>query len=240
MGVTDILNKAKKEIERIKKDRRYKKANNDRAAQAALTLEVTKCAGELGAGKSDLQHTIKTQCQNIRKGRKEGFDTTIQEKQLLDAAVGYMLIKDAQFAVQSISTYDSVENAYYMLDHATNALAGERAPLFGGGKPKHPKRSEYAEMNSDQQIQNKLTFAKSFMEELVYSGDIERCISEARERQRKQADSQPADTASSLPSSGTSPLRLIETENVTEDPSQLENIKKLKQEAAFKAAKPDV
>lgn len=82
MSAADKLNQVKKKMEAIKKDHRYKKANKDRAIQAELTYEITKCAGDLGVCQKDFKYTIEEQSYFIRKGQAEGYDTSVQEMQL--------------------------------------------------------------------------------------------------------------------------------------------------------------
>ena len=181
MSVNDKLHAAKKKLEALKKNHRYKKANKDRAIQAELTYEITKCAGDLGVCQKDFKYTIEEQSFYIRKGKAEGYDVKVQEMQLEDAAVGYMLVKDALFALKSVYSYDSIEHAYNLLDSATNKITGERAFPFFGTSAKKPKREEYGFLNSQETYEAKKAMFHSFKDRLIMTGDIEACIEEANQ-----------------------------------------------------------
>ena len=184
MAVKDKLNAVKAKLDNIKRDRRFKKANKERALEAALSYEVVKCAGDLGACQKEFFYTIQEQALFIRRGRAEEYNTSIQETQLRDAAIGYLLVKDALFALQSISSYDSVNNAYSLLDAATQKITGEHTfPFFKGGKKK-PERTEYGFINSAEAVNNKSGIVDGFFEKLIETGDIEQCIKEAKERRK--------------------------------------------------------
>ena len=188
MSGNDKLHAAKKKLEAIKKNHRYRKANKDRAVMAEITYEIAKCAGDLGACLKDFKYTIEEQSFAVRKGRAECYPTQIQEGQLRDAAIGYMLVKDALFVLKSVSSYDSVENAYILLDAATGKITGERVfPFFSGSKK--PKREEYAFLNSQEAYQKKQEMYDSFVEKLIDTGDIEACIEEANTNMRNAVKS---------------------------------------------------
>ena len=188
MSVSDKLHNVKKKLDNIKKNHRYRKSNKDRAVQAEITYEIAKCAGDLGACLKDFKYTIEEQSEFVRKGRAESYPTQVQEGQLRDAAIGYMLVKDALFVLKSVSSYDSVENAYILLDAATGKITGEKVfPFFSGSKK--PKREEYAFLNSQEAYQKKQEMYDCFVEKLIDTGDIEACIAEANTSMKNAAKS---------------------------------------------------
>lgn len=188
MSAADKLNQVKKKMEAIKKDHRYKKANKDRAIQAELTYEITKCAGDLGVCQKDFKYTIEEQSYFIRKGQAEGYDTSVQEMQLEDATIGYMLVKDALFALRSVYSYDSVGHAYDLLDAATMKITGEKAFPFFDKSSKKPKREEYGFLNSQEAYEQKRAMYSSFKDKLILTGDIEECIEEAKQNRNQVID----------------------------------------------------
>lgn len=178
MSVEDKLHAAKKKLEAMKKNHRYKKANKDRAIEAEFTYEIAKCAGDLGVCLKDFKYAIEEQSFYIRKGKAEGYNISVQEQQLEDSAVGYMLVKDAMFALRSVYTYDSIDHAYSLLDRATNKITGERTFPFFGTSAKKPKREEYGYLNAQETYEEKKSMYYSFKETLIMTGDIEACIEE--------------------------------------------------------------
>ena len=95
---------------------------------------------------------------------------------LWDAALGYMLVQDAVYALKSISTYDSISHAYEMLDAAMRQIAGK-----GSGLPKSmiyntKERNAYGYITTKTAMQEKEEKLAGFFDELVATGDIDACI----------------------------------------------------------------
>ncbi len=228
MSVNDKINQVKDKLDKLKRDHRFKKANKERAIEAELTYDIVKCAGDLGACKKEFFYTIKDQSEFIRKGRAESYNTAIQETQLRDAAIGYMLVKDALFALQSITSYDSVTHAYDLLDAATKKITGEKVfPFFKDSKKKKPKRDEYGFINSAEAVEAKAGIVDSFFERLIETGDIDLCIKEAQE---KSASNPFTDGEVRLPNLGT---------DVSIGSEHSDTIKEMRRSALYNTAPPD-
>ena len=176
MEIMNKIDKVKGKLNDLLKKHKYKKANKERKHEAELTLDVVNCAGDLGACKKEYEWIIRDQSRMILKGRQEGYDVRVQEAQLLDASVGYLLVNEALFVLQSVATYDGIVRAYELLDTATKKITGEKTFPFSGHKRKNPERSEYGFLNSEQMVQEKKAMATEFQEQLIATGNIDKCI----------------------------------------------------------------
>ena len=173
MSVKEKLNDIKKKLAAMKKKSDYKKANKERAKQAQLTVDLANCAGDLGICKKEYEWSV-------------GNNVEFQKEQLIDAAVGYILVDEAMYVLQSVGTYDSLTRAYDLLDAATMSITGEKAikfPSFSGGKP---KRKEFDYLNSSDLIEEKKGFVSEFLDDLIESGDIQATITEARKKKNER------------------------------------------------------
>ena len=178
MSISEKLGDAKRALAELKKNHRYKKANAAMAQNIELQMALGKCRGRLEVCLRDFNRIIQTQSKNIAEGRRGGFDTIIQEQQLWDAAIGYMLVKDAIFALKTIGNHDAIANAYEMLDAAVNQMSGK------GSKLRHmPQigilrdRGIYKKLTSQEAIQEKEQLLDAFFETLKETGNIEGCLS---------------------------------------------------------------
>ena len=181
MSVVTIVEDARKSMYEFLRKYKFKKANAERAKAAELQAELAKCRGKLEICKKDFNRAIKTQSRNIVEGKRLGADTSIQEQMLWDAAIGYMLVADAIYAMKTIATFDSISHAYELLGIAMDQIH-ERERLL----PKLPKigknkeRNIYGYLTSDRALKEKEELLDGFFETLKMSGDIEECLSNAR------------------------------------------------------------
>lgn len=179
-SISDMLNDAKAYIKQMQRKHKFKKANKERDEAAALQYDLGVCRGKLESCKKQFNRTIRTQSANIAEGRATGADTIIQEQILWDAAMGYMLVNDAIFALQSVTSNDSVAHAYDLLDAAMKQIAGK-----GTGLSKLPKigstkeRNAYGYITSDTAVKQKEMLLDTFFERLKETGDIEGCLAES-------------------------------------------------------------
>lgn len=186
MNMKDKIEPIKKKFEQLKRKHRFKKENDKRKQEAQLTKDLVDCAGDLGLCRSNYERSIRQQSEQIRQGMAEGYPVTVQKNLLMDAAVGYMLVCDALFVIRSVASYDSIVQAYDLLDAATRTITGEKAPLFSGiGKgKKKPVREEYDFINADETVEakKKIVTTGGFMEMLIETGNIDKCISTFQEQ----------------------------------------------------------
>ena len=106
-----------------------------------------------------------------------------------DAALGYLMVRDAIYSLESINTYDSVAHSYEMLDEAIKVMSGKGRPsnhLFLGAQR---KRKDYEFLNSRTALKEKEQLLDTFFAKLEDTGDIEACIKEARSPDAYRADS---------------------------------------------------
>ena len=178
MSISEKLGDIQKSLAALKKKHRYKKANAAMDKNVELQVALGKCRGQLGVCLKDFNRTIQAQSKNIAEGRRGGYDTIIQEQQLWDAAIGYMLVKDSIFSLKTIGNHDAIANAYEMLDAAVKQMSGK------GSKFSHmpqinalKDRGAYKKLTSQEAIQEKEQLLDAFFETLKETGDIESCLS---------------------------------------------------------------
>lgn len=202
MAIMEAMEDAKRYLEDFKKKLRFKKANLAREEMAELTASLAKCSGKLEICKKDFDRTIRTQSRNIGNGQRMGADTMIQEQMLWDAAMGYLLVRDAMFALRTINSYDSVAHAYDMLDAATKQITGKRGSAV---KFVHIKsgntRNEYGYITSAAAVKEKEALLESFFDRLKVSGDIEECMKIVRNPADQEAERRRAVAEGNVPES---------------------------------------
>ena len=178
MTILDSLAEAKDALAEAKKKHQFKKANQERQKMAQLQSDLARCRGKLEICKNDFDRTIRAQCKNIRKGQQDGMDTLLQEQILWNAALGYLLVRDAIYAVQTVNSYDSVQHAYEMLEQATLQLTkpGKKGSVFGTDTKK--ERNEYGYITSRRSRKEKERMLELMFDKLKLTGDIEQCIEE--------------------------------------------------------------
>lgn len=180
-AITNTFENARNALAAYKRKRSFKKANNARAEAAELQASLATCRGKLEICKKDFNRTIRTEVKHIAEGTSIGADTSIQEQTLWDAAIGYMMVKDAIFSLKTISSFDSVTHAYDMLGTAIDLIT-ERQRIL----PRLPKlgrkrdRNVYGYITSDTALKEKQEILTGFFEELKRTGDIEACLASAR------------------------------------------------------------
>ena len=189
MAISDTIHDVKKSLEDIKRKYRFKKARMAREDAVELQVTLAKCRGKLEICKKDFDRVINIQSRNINEGKKVGADTIIQEQILWDAAIGYMLVRDAIYALETITSYDTVSHAYEMLDAAIKQAAGKKTTFTSGIKVNNTKeRNAYGYITSTAALQAKEEQLNCFFEELKQLGDIEARLATARQPGAVQAE----------------------------------------------------
>lgn len=178
--IKDSLEKVQTMVKDMQKKSRYKKANKATNAATELQYDLMKCRGQMEICAKDFRRAIRNQSESVQEGIREHRDTLVQEQSLWDAAMGYMLVKDAIYALKTVNSYDSVAHAYEILDAAMKQISGNRTDLskffkIGAGK----KRNEYGFVTSKAAVKEKEELLNSFFEELKKTGDIDVCYQNA-------------------------------------------------------------
>lgn len=189
MAISDTLDEVRSYLGEIKKKYRFKKARLAREAAVELQTTLAQCRGKLEICKKDLNRTINNQSKNISEGLTLGADTIIQEQILWDAAIGYMLVRDAIYALETINSYDAVSHAYEMLDTAMKQVAGKKSGFPGSMKIGSTKeRNAYGYITSSTALKDKEALLESFFEVLKREGNIEKQLATARTPANRQAE----------------------------------------------------
>ncbi len=189
MGLTNVLEDAREALSELKKNKKFKNKNKERQKASDLLSDLMKCRGRLEACKVEFNRVIKQQHRHIKKGREEGMDVLLQEQTMWDAALGYLMVRDAIYSLESINTYDSVTHSYEMLDEAIKVMSGKGRPsehLFLGAQR---KRKDYEFLNSRTALKEKEQLLDTFFAKLEETGDIEACIKDSRNPDAYRADS---------------------------------------------------
>ena len=185
MGIQDSLNAAKAKLEETMRDRRFRRANLNREEKIALQTAQAMCRGKLEVCQRDFNRIIREQSRYIQEGRAIGADTMIQEQMLEDAAIGYMLVRDAIYSLRTINNHNSLSHAYSMMDLATRHMSGKKSGL---PLKSIRDRNIYGYVTSDAAYKEKSELLNGFFDELVNCGDIESCLSSARHPNDRDTD----------------------------------------------------
>ncbi|MCD7761427.1 MAG: hypothetical protein LUH16_06600 [Clostridiales bacterium] len=177
-NVTGALDDAKSQVNAMVRKYRFWKKNRSRQEEADLQYSLMKCWGKMETCRNGFNRTIKQQSRAIAEGRREGMDTLVNEQNLWDAALGYLMVKDAIYALKTVTTYDSITHAYEMLDATTRQISGNgiKLPKFMDGRF-DGKRNDYGYLTSKAALEQKEELLDSIFEELKNTGDIEACLS---------------------------------------------------------------
>lgn len=174
------IEEARAAINNIRRNKKFKKANKERIKDVELQNDLAVCRGKLEVCKNDFNRTIKKEARSIAEGKRIGADTTIQEMTLWDAAVGYMLVKDAIYQLKTIATFDSVNHAYDMLGAAIDQITerkykADKIPKIFSRR----ERNMYGYVTSSTAVKNKEEILDVIFETLKQTGDIEACLQSA-------------------------------------------------------------
>lgn len=179
MAELNPLERARNALDEMKKKIRYNKANTEREKAAALQYDLMVCRSQLEGIRKDLDRTIRAQSRNIREGQLEKMNTSVQVGILREAALSYILVKDAIYSLKTVNSYDSVSYAYELLDAAvaqmTGKQKGKKDPFAFFSQAK--RRPEYAQLTSAETLQKKVSQRDNLMTDLINTGDIETCLS---------------------------------------------------------------
>ena len=236
MANLNSLSNARKMLEDLKREHRFKKRNAAVEREANVQYQLGKCRGELELSLTELDQTIRTQSRNIvhnsvthaadkfNMGRTEL--NTIQEQMLWDAAIAYMLVKDALVALKTVSSQDSISSAYEMLDAAASQLSGKKQHKFF----KMPQvraavgRGHYSFITSEEALNEKEERLDQFFGTLRMTGDIEACLQNAKNPIDVDAERKYLSGTGKMPTGGLADdykERLHQLRDTKEDESEL-------------------
>ena len=214
MANLQSLSNAKQILEDLKRKYRYKKANDALKQESEVQYQLGVCRGKLELSIDELDDAIHTQSANIRAGQQTQasavYNTganeldTIQQQMLWDAAIAYMLTKDALVAIKTIGSRDSIASAYEMPNAAVSQMTGKKQHKF----LKLPQvraalgRSSYSYITSEQALAEKEEQLDQIFETLVQTGEIEACLAQAEHPGAVQAKSGVMAQSGKTPRSG--------------------------------------
>ncbi len=198
MELLDIFGDSQKALDELRRNKTFKRQNRERRQAVELLDALSKCRGKLNISLKNFERSIREQSKFIREGLRDGRDILLQEQTLWDAAIGYMLVSDAIFALKSINTYDSVEHAYELLEEAIKIMTGRAKPKDSLNLGRQRERDAYGYITSKTAIKRKEEMLDSFFNELKTSGDIEACIEAYRNGKTDTAPVEDMDSVDEL------------------------------------------
>lgn len=188
-GMTGRLEDVQNQLNDLKRKFKFRKANKNRKEAAELQYSLLDCAGKLEVCRKDFNRTIQQQSRNIIAGKQDGMDVQINEQILWDAALGYMLVKDAIFALGTVPEYDSIAHAYELLEAATRQIANKGSnPFRLKGKIPGKERDEYGYLTAESTLKEKEEVLDGFFDELKQTGNIEECLKNRRSSENVTAE----------------------------------------------------
>lgn len=227
------LSNARKMLEDLKRDYRFKKRNAAVERDANVQYQLGVCRGELELSLTELDQTIRTQSRNIVKDSVTRAESsykmdrielnTIQEQMLWDAAIAYMLVKDALVALKTINSQDSISSAYEMLDAAASQLSGKKQHKFF----KMPQvratvnRGHYGFITSEEAMEEKEERLGQFFDKLRMTGDIETCLQNALKPIDVDANRRYLSGTGKMPAGGSADIYKEQLGDIQEDESNL-------------------
>ena len=187
--LSDLLADAQEKLDKIRRDRRFKKARLNMDDIVALRSALVTCSGQLAICKNDFELTIRDQARNIREGESIGADTSIQGEILENSAIGYMLVKDAIYELKSVQRSDTVTQAYNTLDVAIDLMTDRTRKLPVPGRIRRLKEREvFGGVTSENAVAQKRLIVSQIFEALKETGDIEACLKNAANPSAVRAD----------------------------------------------------
>ena len=238
--VKDKLTEIQKKINKMMKDRRYKKANKFMEWQNEYSAEILKCAGELRKCREELSLVITDTARAIKHGRAEIRNISLQEKELENAAMGYLVVDDAIYALQSVNNYDAINDAFETINLAAKRLYGERPKKKMGTLFRHPEREDFKTyLESDEINDARELVYKDIKENLIASGNIEECLKQYRQNMLKNPKKKTSDVNESDDNAGSSSYVSTETPAEEDDAAKREKIERDKG-ISFNTAPPKI
>lgn len=175
MALLEVLDEVKSKIKELKKKYRYRQERLQREDAVELQMTLADCRGKLEVSKLAFNRAIEEKSREIRKGEAEHVDVQLHEVLLWDAAIGYLLVRDAIFVLSTINSYESVSHAYEMLDEAMKAVSKKKKGVF----PKRmaigttSERNVYGYITSSAALKEKELLLENIFPSLRVNGDIE-------------------------------------------------------------------
>ncbi len=176
MSIRDNINSVKDTINKYKRDRNFRKANIRREKVVELQAAMAKCRGQLEISLKDCNRTIRQQSDYLHQPYIPSTDVAIHEQLMWDAAIAYMLIRDAIYSLSTVSSNESLAFGYDLLEAAIAQMNGKKKRLPTYGLPSKKHRKSYKDVTSDDVVEEKTKILESIFEELKNCGDIEKCL----------------------------------------------------------------
>jgi len=192
MSVEDVkgrIDSIKRKIERMMRDRQFRREGKFFEWKCKYSEQLLTCSGELNVCKKIFELVISETAKSVRQGLEEVRNVELQKLELKNAAIGYMIMDDATFALRSVNSYDAINMAYESLDMAERRLKGEsprkNLRIFG----RHPERGSVQSILENADIEEeRLKIYSAIESELTESGNIEQALKHYREKKKKEVE----------------------------------------------------
>lgn len=167
MSIFDFIDSAKKSFQDILKTIQFKKSVSEREREVALLSARQKCCGVLSRSQSEYKRIIGEQLYHIQIGRSQNQVTAVQENLLGNAVLGYILMDDAQYAINSYKTVESLHYANALLNYAATMVSG---------KDKHPIKSRITDFKATHSVFRDQVSENAFHERSVKADEITKLL----------------------------------------------------------------
>lgn len=176
MALSDNLVRLYDSVMKVSKDIENKYKRHLRKQDIKDALEINDCVAKLNVCENEFVKTIWVQCRAVREAREGGFNETEQKKIVINSAVGYLLVKEARFAISTIRSYDSLNIAYDLLENAAFTIQGKKDSAKNSLAKRLKNRPGYDYIYSPDAYDEKCKIVEEIFEELIRTGDIENCL----------------------------------------------------------------
>lgn len=184
MSLHEVVFNVKIEFENIARKYKSSKFKKEHNASVELQKDIMTCRGKLGVCKVDFKNEIRRLSSKIKQGKALGQDTVELEGLLWDAALGYLLVEDATFKLQGVSSASSIYYAYDLLEYTYDTISSRNTKT--GLKKVGKLKGLITGASSSQKTSNDIVKAKEAVLEQIFNdlldkGDIEAALAAERD-----------------------------------------------------------
>lgn len=184
MSILSLITKCLDKVEELKKNYRYYRSRKDDEAIIKMNTARDLCAGELNAIKNDLKRSVKEASANIKLGISKSINVAPHEQILKDSAIGYILVNDAIFYIETLEREESIKNAHNTLQNAVNIMSGKKKVSSNSRRRVTP----YSIQSPEDSYEAAKALVTEYYDEIKSTGNIESCLKRARSNSSKEND----------------------------------------------------
>ena len=164
----------------IMKERNFALAREKSEAEVKYSVEVFTSLGYLALCKEKFNNDISYQAANIKEGIEKEFPVVQQERLLRETIIGYLMVREAEFLLNSVSTIDNITNAYNLLDSITKQIShiDSEVKLPKGNKLRQRAHKECEKIESSESVvQRQAEKTEAILQDVIKGIPIEEVLS---------------------------------------------------------------